>query len=199
MCHSPKRKALLDLIFVLFLVLVNPHPVQMSSDLDAAVCAYLAGRARVERGEHSVEKQPQPTSGQGSSHCCATECKRLADEIVSLRGVLEHLSSLIERTQQQSPVTCRSPMSMNLPVQLSLFSGMGRDHDFRSWIKLFERVTRACGITESSDLLSVLDVHLTGPASRLLTNLRRDGALSFQAVKSFERRSSSRAVVRAQK
>ncbi len=156
----------------------------MSSNLDAVMSAYLAERARVECGERSVERQPQSTSGQGSPHCCATECKRLADEIVSLRGVLEHLSSLFERTQQQSPVTCRSPMSMNLPVQLSLFSGVGRDHDFRSWIRLFERVTRACGITESPDLLSILDVHLTGPASRLLTNLRRDGVSSFEAVKS---------------
>ncbi len=84
----------------------------------------------------------------------------------------------------QFPVNCRSSMSMNLPVQLSLFSGVGRDHDFRSWIRLFERVTRACGIVESSDLLSILDVHLTGPASRLLTNLRRDGVVSFEAVKS---------------
>ncbi|MCP3662593.1 MAG: hypothetical protein GY696_08880, partial [Gammaproteobacteria bacterium] len=167
----------------------SPFRLSTNTRRSPSVASRLGETARrqaspVECGEHNVERQPQSSSGQGSPHCCATECKRLSDEIASLRSLLEHLSSVIERTQQQSPMICRSPMSMNLPVQLSLFSGVGREHDFRSWIKLFERVTRACGITESFDLLSVLDVHLTGPASRLLTNLRRDGVVSFEAVKS---------------
>ncbi|MCP3663318.1 MAG: hypothetical protein GY696_12625, partial [Gammaproteobacteria bacterium] len=73
-------------------------------------------------------------------------------------------------------------MSMKLPFDVPLFSGTG-DQEFRTWIKLFERATRACKVTTPADLLSSLDAFLTGPASCVFQNVQASGIKTYEGMK----------------
>ncbi|MCP3668138.1 MAG: hypothetical protein GY696_37570 [Gammaproteobacteria bacterium] len=73
-------------------------------------------------------------------------------------------------------------MTMKLPIVLPTFSGTG-DQEFRTWIKVFERTTRACKVTSSTDLLHALDVYLTGPAARVFLNVQKLGVNTYEGMK----------------
>ncbi|MCP3661990.1 MAG: hypothetical protein GY696_05750, partial [Gammaproteobacteria bacterium] len=73
-------------------------------------------------------------------------------------------------------------MSMKLPFDVPLFSGTG-DQEFRTWIKLFERTTRACKVTAPADLLSSLDVYLAGPAACVFQNAQSRGINTYEGMK----------------
>ncbi|MCP3663440.1 MAG: hypothetical protein GY696_13280, partial [Gammaproteobacteria bacterium] len=85
--------------------------------------------------------------------------------------------------QQQGAGSQKIPgMSMKLPIIVPTFSGTG-DQDFRRWIRLFERMTRACKVTSSLDLLQVLDVYLAGPAARVFLNVQKQGVNTYEGMK----------------
>ncbi|MCP3668141.1 MAG: hypothetical protein GY696_37585 [Gammaproteobacteria bacterium] len=117
----------------------------------------------------------------------------MQDQIATLNSTIAALTVQLNRqgdkpgAQQFAPsqqaVQSKIPgMSMKLPIEVPLFSGTG-DQEFRTWIKLFERSTRACKVTAPADLLSSLDVYLTGPAARVFQNVQERGVNTYEGMK----------------
>ncbi|MCP3668078.1 MAG: hypothetical protein GY696_37245, partial [Gammaproteobacteria bacterium] len=116
----------------------------------------------------------------------------MRDQIASLNSAVAalvvQLGSKGNKTDSGNPApsqqaTPKIPgMSMKLPIDVPLFSGTG-EQEFRTWIKLFERSTRACKVTSTADLLTSLDVFLTGPVARVFQNVQKLGVDSYEDMK----------------
>ncbi|MCP3662436.1 MAG: hypothetical protein GY696_08085, partial [Gammaproteobacteria bacterium] len=131
----------------------------------------------------------------------------LQDQINSLNSAVASLVVQLNTKQsaetrnppppQPGPGSLKIPgMSMKLPIVVPTFSGTG-DQDFRQWIKTFERANRACKVTSSADLLSTLDVYLTGPAARVFLNVQNLGVNTYDGMKrQLEEQFKSSALVR---